>query len=546
MAALPMFVRNAIGLLREGNDLLRRHLQRHVETVANGKRGVARACEACHSNKTRCVGGTPCSLCVKRGITCCLAKKAPQHEVATSTQIPQKPASPSHSPRTEKRAGSRAGSSLDPVQMIGMMSVRGEEEQSDPTGYVEYMREILRVQGPEEAIHRILSDGRSRSLSLLRQPSRQFENFAEEHLETYLKTFHDAWPFLHSITLDLPRDDLRLVASVIIIGILLKGDAQENSRSKALACHEVMMSHSTIEQWPMEWYQALLLNIIIGIFRKEMSRSRLLCSLFIAHLRLVGVFDPTVAEAQTKNYRPGNFLPFVLANIEQRSRLIAYLFKADALLSLLDGQPPMLHSEELDTQLPQTFSMWNAYGLNVFYKRYEDEPSHRASHRLNEFVSSPFRFTTGSIVVEDVEFGLWALAGEVWQHGQRRLTERKKTSDTTVANTTTITTNDNTQSALLHRLRGWKHQLNGLQRLCSSGATTGEEAENALRLIRAYRGDDDELPNEEWQTLARNRAIGRVREAMNLHDILELHLHDHSNDIGTRSITLVESLDMGP
>ncbi|KAK8061672.1 C6 and C2H2 transcription factor [Apiospora phragmitis] len=413
----------------------------------------------------------------KRGITCSLVKKGSEHGAASGTQIPQDPAAPSRPPQTENRATTDGGFSLDPVQMIGMMSVRGEpKEQGVSEDYVEHLREILWTQGPEEAMRQLLLDNRSSSLSLLRQSGGQFETFAEEHAKTYIEVFHEAWPFLHAATLDVLKDNLQLASSVITIGILLKKDAVEISRSEALACHELMMDQffrrltesprgSTIEPWPMEWYQAVLLNIIIGTIRNELPRSQLLCSLFIAHLRLVGFFDSAVAEAQTKIYHPGTFLPFVLSTIEQRSRLIAYLFKADALLSLLDDQPLMLHAEELDTRLPQTFALWNA-------------------------------------------------------------------------------------------LRGWKYQLTGIQRMCStSDATTGEDGANALRLIRAYRGDDDAKPTEEWQQLARNRATNRVREAMKLHDVLESSLHNCSQDpnniitgscdIGMRH-TLLQSLDMGP
>ncbi|KAK7962866.1 uncharacterized protein PG986_003691 [Apiospora aurea] len=522
--------------------------------------------------RTRCIGGTPCSLCVKRGITCSLVKKDSKHGAASSTQGPGEPAGSSQSPEAAARTTSDSAPSLNAVQLIGMMSVRGEEEQSIPSDYIDRMRRVLGAEGPEEAMRQLLLDNRSRSLSLLRHTGGQFENFAEEHLRTYIEVFHEVWPLLHATILDVVKDNLHLASSIITIGILLKKDASEISRSKVISCHEIMMGRffqfltetprgSIIEAWPMEWYQAVLINIIIGIIRNELPRSRLLCSLFIAHLRLVGMFDSTVAEAQTKIYHPGTFVPFVLSNIEQRSRLVAYLFKADAMLSLFDDQPPMLHPEELDTRLPQTFALWNAYGIDVFFKRLKDEPGHRASHLLSDIVSGPFVFTTGSIVAEDVEFGLWALVREVWQHRQRLQVMRGRTSDSTITHNAD---NDNTQSNLLHRLRGWKYQLTSLQRLCSTSdaSSAGEDEEaNALRLIRAYRGDDDAKPREEWQQLARRRANDRVRAAMGLHDILEACLHSSSSssssskdpnhniaagsrDIGIR-YTLLQTLDMG-
>ncbi|KAK7985708.1 fungal specific transcription factor domain-containing protein [Apiospora saccharicola] len=441
------------------------------------------------------------------------------------------------------------------------MTVRGEQkDQGQPADYVERMREILRVHGPEEAMRQLLSDNQSPSLSLLRQTDEQFEMFAEGHQKTYVEVFHEVWPFLHATTLNMLKDNLQLAASVITIGILLKKDASETSRSKVFSCHDIMMGQffrrlaprdPTDQPWPMEWYQAVLLNIIIGAIRNELPRSRLLCSLFITHLRLVGVFDSTAAEAERKKHHPGSFHPFVYSIIEKRSRIIAYLFKADALLSFLDEQPPMLHAEELDARLPQTFALWNAYGLDVFFKRYVDEPDHRSSHKLSDIVKGSFVFTTTSIVAEDVELGLWAMAREIWQLRQRQRMGRGRASDPIAANV-----NDGAQTALFHKLRGWKYQLTGLQRLCSTGdAATVEEKTNALRLFRAYRGNDDAKPSAEWQQLARHRASNRVREAMNLHDVLESCLHSCSTDpnqtyagngrvMGMRH-TLLQFLDMG-
>ena len=46
--------------------------------------------------------------------------------------------------------------------------------------------------------------------------------------------------------------------------------------------------------WPMEWYQAVLLSIIAGLCiggTRIVTKARLLCGLFVAHLRCVGMFD---------------------------------------------------------------------------------------------------------------------------------------------------------------------------------------------------------------------------------------------------------------
>lgn len=181
-------------------------------------------------------------MCVKRGVTCSLVPKDPKHGTAGSTEIPQDPAGPFHPPQPDHRTSTDTGLSLDPVQIIGMMTVRGEQKgQRQPADYVERMRGILCSHGPEEAMRQLLSDNQSPSLSLLRQIDAQFEDFAEEHQKTYVEVFHEAWPFVHVITLDVVKDNLHLASSIITIGILLKKDGSEASRSKVLSCHELMM-----------------------------------------------------------------------------------------------------------------------------------------------------------------------------------------------------------------------------------------------------------------------------------------------------------------
>lgn len=121
-----------------------------------------------------------------------------------------------------------------------MMTVRGEQN-DQPADYVERMREIHRAHGPEEAMRQLLSDNQSPSLSLLGGTDGQFETFVEGHQRTYVEVFHEVWPFLHVITLDARMDNLHLASSVIIVGILLKKDATDLSRSQALSCHDLMM-----------------------------------------------------------------------------------------------------------------------------------------------------------------------------------------------------------------------------------------------------------------------------------------------------------------
>ena len=265
----------------------------------------------------------------------------------------------------------------------------------------------------------------------------------------------------------------------------------------------------------MEWYQAVLLSIIAGLCiggTLIVTKVRLLCGLFIAHLRCVGMFDLAAAAHQVATHFPGTFPPYKAWIVDRRARLVAYLFKVDAFLSLACGQVPHMQLEELDILVPQAFGPWNAFGIAVFARRMTATHSRRISRHLISHLSQQGPTPT-ELLVEDIEIGLCGLARDVWVCGVQR---RSGQGD------------GDARHVVLQRLNGWRRQLEKLQAVTQLMA--GYESRESHNLLLAYRGDDDEQPEREWKASATLRLTRRIREASDLHGALHARLHGQPSE----------------
>ena len=83
-----------------------------MPTAPDPRRG--RACDACHANKTKCDGGTKCTLCIKRGICCTYkhaSKSGSKSPLNERRNTPESVSSPSPSDEI-KAAFKRIGNSV--------------------------------------------------------------------------------------------------------------------------------------------------------------------------------------------------------------------------------------------------------------------------------------------------------------------------------------------------------------------------------------------------------------------------------------------------
>lgn len=260
----------------------------------------------------------------------------------------------------------------------------------------------------------------------------------------------------------------------------------------------------------MEWYQAVLLSIIAGLCirgTRILTKVRLLCGLFVAHLRCVGMFDLGAAAHQSATHFPGTFPPYKAWVVDRRARLVSYLFKVDAFLSLACGQVPHMQLEELDILVPQAFGPWNAFGIAVFAKRMTATHNRRIAQHLIGHLRQQGPAPT-ELLVEDIEIGLCGLARDVWVCGAQRQSGRG---------------DGDARYAVLERLDDWRRQLERLQAVTQ--LTPSDESREPHTLLLAYRGDDDEQPESEWKAAAALRLRRRIREAAELHGALHARLH---------------------
>lgn len=207
------------------------------------------------------------------------------------------------------------------------------------------------------------------------------------------------------------------------------------------------------------------------------------------------MFDSKTAEYQKETHFPGPFLPYVARIREQRSRLVAEVFKVDTYLSIRGNRPPYLQAEELDVNLPSTLAAWCSYPLPVFYCRQSEEPSDRKDRTIFELCSIPQLAAPSVLLVEDVLLGLCGLWPHIWRFTRtgpyRRPSESGRDS-----------------IALADLLGGWKGHLEKLSVLVAG-------QDSVTPFIKAYRGLEDDNSSQ-----GRLAAAGRANSL--LHEVLAL------------------------
>ncbi|KAK7425152.1 hypothetical protein QQX98_000066 [Neonectria punicea] len=442
------------------SDLLRRHLTRHDLTSApDSRRG--RACDACHANKTKCDGGTQCSLCSKRGISCTF-------KLASSN------GRASGSPTGAKNDDQ---STTDPALLSGP-STTDEEMRQDSPAAVPVGGLGLESQHPSDnpavvGLARLANILASRTTTLKAdfQITDKDKGWFEASSDEYLGRFHEGWPVIHAPTFYTESLPIGLTTTVVMIGAWLKDP--EETKDIVLETHRILMDRffeelskptprDLAEQpWQTELYQAIVLNIIFAFYygdEKIIARSVLL-----------------------------------------KGMTIASLYKIDTYLSIARWQPPTIHREELDVALPSTFALWNAHGLDVFFKRLPQEPADRTSYKLSEITNSPHSRARSLLLLEDVHLALCGLHPGIWNHLQ--VTRRTGTVGL-----------DSLRSLAWH-LETWKAELERISQQCSQSFLTEKTA--GLPFV-AYLGRFDEDP-------ARERHAATVHIKCLLSDALMLY-----------------------
>ncbi|RMJ11407.1 hypothetical protein CDV36_008941 [Fusarium kuroshium] len=401
-------------------DLLRRHLTRHdMPAAPDPRRG--RACDACHANKTKCDGGIQCTLCAKRGISCTykLVSKG-----SSDGKTSRKNTSPSNSPTSDT-----------PVREIGFREAFASAAAN--------MRTTLQSSPKEDEVtaglKRITAELVSRETSIdgTTRMSTADKDWMEANSKVFFERFHDTWPILHAPSF-FPMDHALVVSvSVVMISSWLKNP--DGMDEPVLRLHEVLMERF------FEW-----------ISEKLVARATLLRGMLVVYMREMEFFVCESAAYEQRVHFPGTFIPWLQTIRERWKRLIIALYKIDVYLSIARGQPASLHREEIDATMPSTFSLWNAYGLNVFFRRLSQEPTDRVGFKLSEVISNPNSPAKSLVLLEDVHLALCGLLPGIWNHTQivRRTTEAGRPMP-------------NSLTSLAWQLETWKADLERISHQCT-------------------------------------------------------------------------------
>lgn len=145
-----------------------------------------------------------------------------------------------------------------------------------------------------------------------------------------------------------------------------------------------------------------------------MAKALLLRGILVAVLREVNFFELFSAQEQQRVHYPGRYVPYVMSTRERWARITSVLLKVDTYLSILRQQSPALPWHELNTNISGSFALWNADGLQVFFKRLEREPVDRIDHMFTELGGPVPCNLKHVLVLEDVQLGLCIQFQDIW------------------------------------------------------------------------------------------------------------------------------------
>jgi hypothetical protein len=262
------------------------------------------------------------------------------------------------------------------------------------------------------------------------------------------------------------------------------------------------------QAWPIELFQVVLLTLIFSLYRTDksaLSRAMLLRSAFITLLREIGAFNAELLADHLKLHFSGPFAPYTISMREKFKRLLALTYQFDVYFALAHEQPPILHRQEIGVDLPSSFALWNAYGLDIVAKRQPEEPSGRSGFRISEMTNCPGSFTSSQLLVEDVLLGLCGHLQAIWVRSQSLPSKTKG-----------YLGNAFHRVLLIETLDAWKSELDKINKLADTRNITSDAVRH---LLLAYRGEDDSV------AASLERTTTLLQDGMILYYYLKMHYY---------------------
>lgn len=228
-------------------DLLRRHSNLHE---ANHTRVVV-SCDACRANKTKCSGGTQCSLCARRGITCTFRNGRQRSKIASTSDV-SRALDVSVGDDDNVLGLLLPSTGLIPGSSLAKSALHHEGETLPSADFIQSLTIVPSKPGTMSEL-RLSSQGMEAIYDLLIAESSSLENAIPEadelhgqvanYLETFFECIHLRWPILNAPTfhMDVRTVPLNLAASVCVIGAWFRSSARQTDKFYALKVHEVLL-----------------------------------------------------------------------------------------------------------------------------------------------------------------------------------------------------------------------------------------------------------------------------------------------------------------
>ncbi|KAL2810343.1 hypothetical protein BJX63DRAFT_423177 [Aspergillus granulosus] len=368
--AAPQLVCEHCDKTFERSDTLRRHQQLHRREEPDSTPRAVKACDRCHSSKTRCDGKLPCNACSRRGFRCTFdrqSKRAPKAAVAAKT---------TRDISMGESDGPVPHDSTPSVDIDGTVAVSVPDRSSAIQSILLQHEEELRQNG---ILVRPVLSGVNGPFQYSAGDTAHSPLDVDYHVEVYFAHFHPQWPFLHKPSFLRTKDSgpQVLLLTVVMIGLWVTGNISSRSRAeqmhdKLVALLENRMGDWKSQKafkdklWPMSTFQAILLNIIFAMIREVNMEMHGRCTSMLHALTTTCIAGGLFSyERMRGQIHASDSLLFSWTYVEETQRLALALFKVNSFF-----RTEMLSVSDLEFPLPENGYLWDAPETNEFYSRY--------------------------------------------------------------------------------------------------------------------------------------------------------------------------------
>lgn len=170
--------------------------------------------------------------------------------------------------------------------------------------------------------------------------------------------------------------------------------------------------------------------------------------------------------------------------------------------------------------LTSTCSGWNSHGLDVFFKRYREEPLDRTKSRISELTSGSIPTLSCGALIEDIQIGLCGVRREIWNYNQTRANNPILPLTNPLA--------DTLQESLAHQLDVWKFELDKILAVTNGPRNTGP-----FEKFMKYYLRTEQPGSGDWITPVLARINTAVFNSTVLYHLLSIHLYADIRTIGS-------------